>query len=113
MPEKESLKEFAKHKSSLCLYLSARHIKSSQKILLEFYPPETKVIVGYRVSWDDGWTSLIELQDMEKFTLEKGLIRTTIYIISPAINSIANRSNLYDPSYNHLFRNKKLNEVDS
>ena len=80
MPEKESLKDLARHKSSLCLYLSARHIKMSQKTLLEFYPPETKVIVGYRVSWDDGWTSLIELKDMEKFTLEKGLIRTTIYI---------------------------------
>jgi len=106
MPEKESLKDLAKHKSSLCLYLSARHIKSSQKALLEFYPPETKVIVGYRVSWDNGWTSLIELKDMEKFTIEKGLIRTTIYIISPAINNISNRSNLYNPSYKHLFRNK-------
>ena len=105
MPEKESLKELARHKSSLCLYLSARHIKSSQKILLEFYPPETNVIVGYRVSWDDGWTSLIELKDMEKFSLEKRLIRTTIYIISPALSSITKRSNLYDPSYKHLFRN--------
>jgi len=106
MPEKESLKELAKHKSSLCLYLSARHIKNSQKILLEFYPPETKVIVGYRVSWDDGWTSLIELKDMEKFTREKEIIRTTIYIVSPAIKNITNRSNLYNPSYNHLFRTK-------
>ena len=106
MPKKESLQALARHKSSLCLYLSARHIKSSQKTLLEFYPPETKVIVGYRVSWDDGWTEIIELKDMEKFTLEKELIRTTIYIVSPAINSIANRSNLYSSSYKHLFRNK-------
>ena len=73
---------------------------------MEFYPPETKVIVGYRVSWDDGWTAIIELKDMEKFTLEKKLIRTTIYIVSPAINSTTNRSNLYSPSYKHLFRNK-------
>ena len=106
MPEKESLKDLAKHNSSLCLYLSARHVKSSQEILLEHYPPETKVIVGYRVSWDDGWTSLIELKDMEKFTLEKKLIRTTIYIISPAITAFSKRSNLYNPSYKHLFRNK-------
>ena len=106
MPKKESLKELAKHNSSLCLYLSARHIKKSQETLLEFYPPETKVIVGYRVSWDDGLTSLIELKDMEKFTTEKKLIRTTIYIISPAISNYANRSNLYNPSYKHLFRNK-------
>ena len=106
MPERESLKDLARHKSSLCLYLSARHIKSSQKTLLEFYPPETKVIVGYRVSWDDGWTSLIELKDMEKFTIEKGLIRTTIFIVSPAINTFKYRSNLYNPSYKHLFRKK-------
>ena len=106
MPEKESLKELARHKSSLCLYLSARHIRSSQETLLEFYPPETKVIVGYRVSWDDGWTSLIELRDMEKFTKEKGLIRTTIFIISPAMDSNTKRSNLYNPLYKHLFRNK-------
>ena len=106
MPEKESLKELAKHNASLCLYLSARHIKKSQETLLEFYSPETKVIVGYRVSWEDGWTAVIDLQDMEKFTIEKKLIRTTIYIISPAINNFTNRSNLYNPSYNHLFRNK-------
>ena len=108
MPEKDSLKDLAKHNSSLCLYLSARHIKSSQETLLEFYPPSTKVIVGYRVSWEDGWTSIIELKDMEKFTLEKKLIRTTIYIISPAICNSSKRSNLYDPSCKHLFRNKKL-----
>ena len=108
MPKKESLKKLASHNSSLCLYLSARHIKRSQEILLEFYPPETKVIVGYRVSWDDGWTSLIELKDMEKFTLRKKLIRTTIYIISPAISDFSNRSNLYNPSYKHLFRKNNL-----
>ena len=106
MPEKESLKDLAKHNSSLCLYLSARHVKNCQDTLMEFYPPETKVIVGYRVSWDDGWTALIELKDMDKFTSEKKLIRTTIYIISPAIDHFSNRSNLYDPSYRHLFRNK-------
>ncbi len=106
MPEKESLKDLAKHNSSICLYLSARHVKRSQETLLEFYPPETKVIVGFRVSWDDGWTSLIELKDMEKFSIEKKLIRTTIYIISPAISYSQKRSNLYNPSYRHLFRNK-------
>ena len=107
MPEKESLKDLAKHNTSLCLYLSARHVKKSQETLLEFYPPETKVIVGFRVSWDDGWTSLIELKDMAKFSIEKKLIRTTIYIISPAISNSQKRSNLYNPSYSHLFRNRK------
>ena len=104
MPERESLKELAKIQASLCLYLSARHVKKAQKTLLEFYAPNTKVIVGYRVSWEDGWTSLIELKDMVKLSLEKRLIRTTIYIISPALNNYKKSSNLYNPNYSHLFR---------
>ena len=104
MPERESLKNLAQHKSSLCLYLSARHVKGAEKTLLDFYDPKTKVIVGYRVSWEDGWTSLINLQDMHKFSKEKNLIRTTIYIISPALGNFIKPSNLYDPSYKHLFR---------
>ena len=104
MPERESLKNLAKLKSSLCLYLSARHVAITQKTLLEFYDPFTKVIVGYRVSWDDGWTEIINLKDMEIFSNKKKLIRTTIYIISPALDQLNKTSNLYNPNYQHLFR---------
>ena len=104
MPERESLKNLAKLKASLCLYLSARHVGNTQKTLLEFYDPLTKVIVGYRVSWDDGWTEIINLKDMKMFSKKKKLIRTTIYIISPALNQCDNTSNLYSPDYQHLFR---------
>ena len=104
MPEKESLKNLAKLKSSLCLYLSARHVGITQKTLLEFYDPLTKVIVGHRVSWDDGWTEIINLKDMEIFSKKKKLIRTTIYIISPALEQLNKTSNLYNPNYQHLFR---------
>ena len=104
MPERESLKNLAKLKASLCLYLSARHVATTQKTLLEFYDPLTKVIVGHRVSWDDGWTEIIHLKDMAIFSNKKKLIRTTIYIISPALDQLNNTSNLYNPNYQHLFR---------
>jgi len=104
MPGKESLKNLAKLKSSLCLYLSARHVAITQKTLLEYYDPLTQVIVGYRVSWDDGWTEIINLKDMEIFSKKKNLIRTTIYIISPALDQLNKTSNLYNPNYQHLFR---------
>lgn len=108
MPNMESLQDLAKHQSSLCLYLSARHVKKTQETLLEFYPPNTKVIVGYRVSWEDGWTKIIELKEMEEYSRKKELFRTTIYIISPAIRALKKTSNLYDPNYQHLFRKKTI-----
>lgn len=107
MPKKETLRNLAKLNSSLCLYLSARHVKEAQDILLDHYAPATNVIVGYRVSWEDGWTSLISLKDMAKFSLQNNLIRTTIYIVSPALGQISKTSNLYNPTYRHLFRNNE------
>ena len=53
---------------------------------------------------NDGWTSIIKLKDMQKFSKEKKLIRTTIYIVSPALGNFKKASNLYDPNYEHLFR---------
>tara|TARA_Y100001970_G_C14257369_1_gene876501 strand:+ start:6900 stop:7655 length:756 start_codon:yes stop_codon:yes gene_type:complete len=104
-PSNESLEKLASIGSSICLYLSARHVEDAQKSLLKYYPADTPVIVGFRVSWEDGWTQIIELKDMQSFSKEKNLIRTTIYIISPAIRPNSGRSNLYNPEYRHLFRN--------
>tara|TARA_Y100001968_G_C19223142_1_gene650739 strand:+ start:120 stop:869 length:750 start_codon:yes stop_codon:yes gene_type:complete len=104
MPESESLDRLASLKASLCLYLSARHIEEVEAILLKHYPPETPVAIGYRVSWPDEFLELIALKDMANRSKAKKLFRTTLYIISPALSKNSQRSNLYSPDYNHLFR---------
>ena len=104
MPENENLEKIASLKSSLCLYLSARHVEEVEKTLLKYYPSNTPVAIGYRVSWEDEWIKTVELKDMAKTSKEKKLIRTTLYIISPALNAKGKRSKLYNPSHNHLFR---------
>ncbi len=104
MPEPERLKNLASIKASLCLYLSARHIKKVEKTLLEYYPADTPVAIGYRVSWDDQWLKIVPLNQMAATSIERGLIRTTLYIISPALKQTKNRSKLYSTSHSHLFR---------
>ena len=52
-PKKESLKKLAEIQSSLCLYLSARHIEEVQSILINHYPANTPVANAYRVTWPD------------------------------------------------------------
>ena len=104
MPEKERLENLASLGSSLCLYLSARHIKEVEKILLQHYPAETPVAIGYRVSWPDEWLKVVPLKEMAATSIEHGLIRTTLYVISPALAQSKNRSKLYAPKHNHLFR---------
>ncbi len=104
IPSSERLQYLSSIKASLCLYLSARHIEEAQKILLQYYPKDTPVAIGYRVTWKDQWLKIITLDNMAATSRSKKLIRTTLYIISPALNSTNNRSKLYNPDHNHLFR---------
>ena len=105
-PERESLEKLASIGASLCLYLSARHVESVEKTLLKYYPKETPVVIGYRVSWDDEWLKIVPLNLMSSTSKEKSLIRTTLYIISPALNTQGQRSKLYHSTHKHLFRSK-------
>ncbi len=104
VPEREELKHLASLRASLCLYLSARHVDEVQATLLEHYPADTPVAIGYRVSWPDQWLNLVPLDQMAKITHERNLIRTTLYVVSPAFGSTTQRSKLYSPDHDHLFR---------
>jgi precorrin-4/cobalt-precorrin-4 C11-methyltransferase len=105
VPEKESLERLAALGASLCLYLSARHVEEVQAELLRHYPADTPVAIGYRVSWPDQWLTVVPLAQMASTSRERDLIRTTLYVVSPALQAPSEaRSLLYSASHNHLFR---------
>ncbi|MCX5954179.1 MAG: precorrin-4 C(11)-methyltransferase [Cyanobacteria bacterium] len=105
VPERESLCHLAALGASLCLYLSARHVEAVEAELLLHYDPETPVAIGYRVSWPDQWLTIVPLHQMAATSRAQQLIRTTLYVVSPALRPPpAARSKLYSASHNHLFR---------
>jgi precorrin-4/cobalt-precorrin-4 C11-methyltransferase len=76
-----------------------------QAELLQHYPADTPVAIGYRVSWPDQWLQVVPLSDMVRVSQERDLIRTTLYVVSPALAAPgAARSRLYSANHNHLFR---------
>jgi precorrin-4/cobalt-precorrin-4 C11-methyltransferase len=104
-PERESLAHLAALRASLCLYLSARHVEEVQEELLRHYPADTPVAIGYRVSWPDQWLRVVPLREMARVSREQELIRTTLYVVSPALQPPSEaRSRLYSASHHHLFR---------
>ncbi len=114
VPESEDLASLAAHKTSLCLYLSARHVQSAQEELMKHYPPETPVAICFRVGWPDEQILVVPLVEMAQASEDEKLVRTTLYIISPALERSQGadagetkvRSRLYSPSHDHLFRPK-------
>ncbi|WP_199339151.1 MULTISPECIES: precorrin-4 C(11)-methyltransferase [Nostoc] len=104
VPAPEELTSLAAHQASLCLYLSARHVENAQAKLLEHYSPETPVAICFRVGWPDEKIKVVPLNQMADSTHKENLIRTTLYIISPALSPATGRSRLYHPEHSHLFR---------
>ncbi|MFM7406731.1 MAG: precorrin-4 C(11)-methyltransferase [Cuspidothrix sp.] len=104
VPATEELATLAAHQASLCLYLSVRHITEAQAKLLEHYQQDTPVAICYRLGWPDEKIRIVPLSQMATATDEEKLLRTTLYVISPALSPITGRSRLYHPEHNHLFR---------
>lgn len=105
VPAAEALASLAAHRASLCLYLAARHVSDAQAKLMQHYPPETPVAICFRVGWEDEKIWIVPLSEMAIATRSEDLIRTTLYLISPALTANqAVRSQLYHPQHRHLFR---------
>ena len=109
VPEAEELASLAAHKASLALYLAARHVENAQEKLLEHYPADTPVAICYRLGWEDEKIRVVPLNEMAEISRKEDLIRTTMYLISPALagKQVAARSQLYHPEHSHLFRQSK------
>ncbi|MBD2209443.1 precorrin-4 C(11)-methyltransferase [Nostoc linckia FACHB-104] len=104
VPATEELATLAAHQASLCLYLSARHVETAQAKLLEHYPADTPVAICFRIGWPDEKIRVVPLTEMADCTQKEQLIRTTLYVISPALLQATARSRLYHPEHNHIFR---------
>lgn len=114
VPDTEELAALAAHQASLCLYLSARHVEKSQEKLLQHYPEDTPVAICYRLGWPDEKILVVPLAKMATVTLAENLVKTTLYVISPALKWLENRqvseeladgrSRLYHPEHSHIFR---------
>jgi precorrin-4/cobalt-precorrin-4 C11-methyltransferase len=112
VPEREDLAQLAAHQASLCLYLSARHVTAAQQQLLTHYPPDTPVAICFRIGWPDEQIWVVPLTEMAEVTQKQHLIRTTLYLISPALaaHPVAQqaRSRLYNPDHERLFRTPEI-----
>jgi precorrin-4/cobalt-precorrin-4 C11-methyltransferase len=70
-------------------------------------PENVPILLAHKVGWPDEklvWTTLAEL---EKTATEQGFTRQTVFLILPGEKEHAPaRSRLYDPAFNHGYREK-------
>ncbi|MGI5120913.1 precorrin-4 C(11)-methyltransferase [Marinactinospora thermotolerans] len=105
MPAGEEVREFARHGTTMALFLSAARSGRLQAELLEGgYPPETPCIVAYRATWPEELVVRCVLADLEATVKEHRLWKHTLVLVGPALAAGGTRSHLYHPGHFHEHR---------
>lgn len=107
VPEPEKLSDLARHRSTMCIFLSINQINRVVEELLEGgYSSETGVVVVERASWPDQRVIRGTLADIAERVLESGITRQALILVGSVFGREYSRSKLYDGSFSHGFREK-------
>lgn len=83
----EKLKLLFRSKLNLILYQSFGEWELIYKLLLQYYDSNTKIIFGYKISWDDEIIIETILENAQKEIAEKKLEKHTIIMVLPIKNN--------------------------
>jgi precorrin-4/cobalt-precorrin-4 C11-methyltransferase len=105
MPQGEEVASFARHGTTMALFLSAaRSGQLARELLAGGYPVDTPVIVAYRATWPDELLLRCTVGTLEETVKEQRLWKHTLFLVGPALAAAGTRSHLYHPGHFHGYR---------
>ncbi|UGY90681.1 precorrin-4 C(11)-methyltransferase [Streptomyces gobiensis] len=105
MPPGEEVREFARHGTTMALFLSAARSGQLTVELLEGgYPTDTPVIIAYQATWPEELILRCTVGTLEETVKEHKLWKHTLFLVGPALSASGTRSHLYHPGHFHGFR---------
>jgi precorrin-4/cobalt-precorrin-4 C11-methyltransferase len=105
MPQAEQIEEFARHQTTMAVFLStARPHNLQRELLAGGYPPQTPCAVIYRASWPDELIFRCSLDELGDRVRAHKINRQALVLVGPGLSDANTRSHLYDPDYGHRFR---------
>jgi precorrin-4/cobalt-precorrin-4 C11-methyltransferase len=104
-PAGESVAGFARHGTTMAVFLSAARTRQLvDELLAGGYRPQTPVLVGYRVSWPEELVLRCTVGTLAQTVREHRLWKHTLFLVGPALAATGTRSHLYHPGHFHGFR---------
>jgi precorrin-4/cobalt-precorrin-4 C11-methyltransferase len=120
MPPGERVADFARHGTTMALFLSAARSGQLQDELLSGgYPADTPCVVAYQVTWPDELIVECQLDALAATIKEHKLWKHTLVLVGPGLAAAGSRSHLYHPGHFHGFRKaerqarQQLREADA
>jgi precorrin-4/cobalt-precorrin-4 C11-methyltransferase len=105
MPAGERVAEFARHGTTMAMFLSAaRSGQLEAELLAGGYPPHTPCVVAYQVTWPDELIVRCRLDELAATIKAHKLWKHTLVLAGPALAAGGTRSHLYHPGHFHGHR---------
>lgn len=105
MPPGEEVAEFARHGTTMALFLSAaRSGRLQDELVAGGYPPDTPCVVAYQCTWPDELIVRCPLGELADTIKAHRLWKHTLVLVGPALAAGGTRSHLYHPGHFHEFR---------
>ena len=105
VPERESIRSFAKHKATMVLFLSTSLAENAQQELIEGgYAPETPAAIVYKATWPDQKIFRCTVGTLGQTVRANDLTKPSLIVIGDFLGHDYERSKLYDPGFTTEFR---------
>ncbi|MBA3574616.1 MAG: precorrin-4 C(11)-methyltransferase [Pseudonocardiales bacterium] len=112
MPAGESVAGFARHGTTMAVYLSAARPGQLREELLAGYPGDTPAIVVAKASWPDETVITTTVDGLADALAASGIRTVALVLVGPALRAAGEvavqRSRLYDPAYSHGCRRRSV-----
>jgi precorrin-4/cobalt-precorrin-4 C11-methyltransferase len=108
IPERQSLRELARSRATLCIFLSARKIEEIASELAESYGWKCPAALVHRATWPDQQVIRGTLADIAAKTTAAGITRTAVILVGHALGDLKAVSKLYDSAFSHEFRQGQI-----
>jgi precorrin-4 C11-methyltransferase len=105
MPPGERIRDFARHGTTMAVFLSAaRTGQLAEELRAGGYAEDTPVVVAYKASWPDELLLYTTLGELELTVKQNKLWRHTLFLIGRALDAAGTRSRLYNAGHFHTYR---------
>ena len=109
VPERESVRSFAAHQTTMVLFLSAGLLdKAAEELVAGGYDPKTPAAIVYKASWPDERSYICTIDTLAECARENQVTKTALIIIGNAVAQNGyRRSDLYSPGFATEYRPAK------
>lgn len=110
MPSHQSIQEYASHRATMAIFLSAGMTEKLGKALMEGgYPKETPAAIVYKASWPDEERYICTIETLHETAKLHGISKTALIIVGDVIGALAGEqgydlSRLYAPDFSTEYR---------